>query len=177
MDYRLELYLEHPWIWFSELQTYAKFTVGAGASVIFIMICMLFVIIDLDECHPEESKYTLYRLAVGLALQFGPIIYFWPEIYHFFRWWFPYKNLFLQVGSLALAFFCLVLLGYNIECGLLRGGIGKPIHPCIWGGLQRERGFIWVTAALLLMLTTLYSIIYVIVWIISCALALGQKLL
>ncbi len=137
---------------------------------------MLFVVIDLEEHYPEESESLLYRLILGLALQLGSIIYFWPEIFHFFRWWLPYKNLFLQLGSLSLVCLCLVLFGYNIECGLLRGGIGKPIYPCIWGGVQRERGFFWVTAALILMLTFMYSFIYIIVWTVSCALALGQKL-
>ena len=177
MDYQLELYLEHPWVWFSHLQTSTKFIVGAGVLVIFMTICMLFAIIDLDQWYPEESEFPLYRLAVGFALQFGLIIYFWPEIYHFLRWWLPYQNLFLQLGSLALVCFCLVLFGHNIECGLLRGGIGKRNYPCIWGGLQRERGFIWVTAALLVMLSVLYSIIYIVVWIMTHLLALGQKLL
>jgi hypothetical protein len=47
----------------------------------------------------------------------------------------------------------------------------------MWGGLQRERGFMWATAAWLGILSMLYAIIYVIVWMISGLLALGQKLL
>ena len=177
MDYQLELFLEHPWVWFSHLQTTAKFIVGAAVFYVLMFVGFFSFLIDSDLYHPEESKYFLYRLAVGLLLQLGLIIYFWPEIYHFFRWWFPSKNLFVQLGSLALICLCLILFGYNIECGLLRGGIGKPIYSCIWGGLQRERGFIWFTASLLFMLSFLYSIIYIVVWIISGLLDLVQKLL
>jgi hypothetical protein len=173
----MDLSLEHPWVWFSHLQTSTKFIVGAGAFVFIVMLCGLFAIIDEDLWYPENSQHPLYRLAVGCLLEFGLIIYFWPEIYHFFRWWLPNTNFFLQLGSLALVCVCLVLFGHNIECGLLRGGIGKPTYPCMWGGLQRERGFMWATAAWLGILSMLYAIIYVIVWMVSGLLELGQKLL
>jgi len=177
MDYRLDLFLEHPWIWFSNQQTFIQFIVGGSVLMSFMMACMIFIVTDLDEWHPEESEHPLYRLAVGLLLEFGLITYFWPEIHHFFRWWFPYANFFLQLGSLALACFGLIMLGLHVECGLLRGGVGKPTYPCMWGGLQRERGFLWATGMWLGMLSMLYAIIYAIVWIVSSLLALGQKML
>jgi hypothetical protein len=177
VDCQLELHLEHPGAWFSNLPTPSKLIVGAGVFFIFCIYFFWTFLTDLDECHPDECKHQLYRLGVGFALQFGLIIYFWSEIYYFFRWWLPYKNLFLQLGSLALVCFCLFWFGYNIECGLLRGGIGRPLYSCMWGGLQRGRGLICVTAVLLGMLTILYSIIYIFVWIVGCVLALGQKLI
>ena len=176
MDYRLELFLEHPWAWFSDQQPFVQFIVGAGVLMLFMMACMIFIITDSDEWHPEESEYPTYRLAAGLLLEFGLIIYFWPEIHHFFRWWFPYANFFLQLGSLVLICFCLIMIGHFVECGLLRGGVGKKIHPCIWGGLQREHGFLWGTALLLFMLTILYAYIYILVWIVGALVFLWHKI-
>jgi uncharacterized membrane protein YuzA (DUF378 family) len=173
----MELSLEHPWVWFSSLQTVTQIIVGICAFFLLANLFALFIAIDETPSDPEKELDPLYRFAIGVLLELSLIIYFWPEIYHFFRWWLPNTNFFLQLGSLALVCVCLVLFGHNIECGLLRGGIGKPTYPCMWGGLQRERGFMWATAAWLGILSMLYAIIYVIVWMVSGLLELGQKLL
>lgn len=172
----MDLFLEHPWAWFSSLQTVTQIIVGVCAFLLLSFLLGLFVMIDEDLSHPDKGQHPVYRFAVGVLLELGLIIYFWPKIYHFFRWWLPYENFFIQMGSLFLVCCCLIMIGHHVECGLLGGGIGKRDYPSPWIGLQRERGFIWVTATILAMLSFLYAYAFCIIWVLSSLWDLVHKL-
>jgi hypothetical protein len=171
----MNLSLEHPWVWFSSLQTVTQIVIGVCAFLILSFLLGLFVLIDEDLSHPDKGQHPVYRFAVGVLLELGLIIYFWPKIYHFFRWWLPYENFFVQMGSLFLVWCCLVMIGHHIECGLLGGGFGKREYSSPGIGL-RERGFIWVTAMILAMLSFLYAYAFCIIWILSSLWDLVHKL-
>lgn len=163
----MDLSLEHPWVWFRSLQTVTQIIAGVCAFLLLSFLLGIFVMIDEDLSHPDKGRHPVYRFAVGVLLELGLIIYFWPKIYHFFRWWLPYENFLVQIGSLFLAFFCLIMIGHHIECGLLGGGFGKRERPSPWIGLQRERGVIWVTAMILGLLSFLYAYAFCIIWSLS----------
>jgi hypothetical protein len=172
----MNLSLEHPWVWFSSLQTVTQIVIGVCAFLLLSLLLGLFVLIDEDLSHPDKGQHPVYRFAVGVLLELGLIIYFWPKIYHFFRWWLPYENFFVQMGSLLLVFFCMVMIGHHIECGLLGGGFGKRNYPSMGSGLQREHGLISVTALLLGMLSMLYAGLFTIIWSLSSLWELVHKL-
>ncbi len=163
----MDLSLEHPWAWFSSQHTFTQIIVGVCAFILLSTLFALFFATDDPPSDPEKERSTFYRFAVGFLLELGLIIYFWPNIYHFFRWWLPSENFFAQMGSLFLVCFSMVIVGHNVECGLLGGGFGKRDYPSPWIGLQRERGLIWVTALLLGMVSVLYAVIFCTVWLSS----------
>ena len=164
---QMDLFLEHPWAWFGSLQTVTQIIVGVCAFILLSILFAFFFAIDEPPSDPEKELNTLNRFAVGVLLELGLIIFFWPQIYYFFRFWLPYENFFIQMGSLLLVSFCMILIGHHLECGLLGGGFGKREYPSAWGGLQRERGLIWVTSLLLGLLSLLYAFIFCMVWLLS----------
>ena len=163
----MDLFLEHPWAWFSTLQTVTQIIVGVFAFILLVTLFGLFFVIDEPPSDPEKELNTLNRFAVGVLLELGLIIFFWPQIYQFFMLWLPYENFFVQMGSLFLVFFCMMMIGHHIECGLLGGGFGKREYPSVWNGLQRQLGLISVTALLLGMLSILYAFLFSMVWLLS----------
>jgi hypothetical protein len=163
----LDLSLEHPWAWFSSLQTVTQIIVGICAFILLSTLFALFFVIDEPPSDPEKELNTLKRFAVGVLLELGLIIFFWPQIYHFFWLWLPYENFFVQIGSLFLVSFCMIMIGHHVECGLLGGGFGKREYPSAWNGLQRQLGLISVTALLLGILSVLYAVLFCIVWLSS----------
>ena len=163
----MDLILEHPWAWFSTLQTVTQVIVGVCAFILLATLFALFFAIDEPPSDPEKELNTLYRFAVGVFLELGLIIFFWPQIYHYFRWWLPYENFFVQMGSLFLVSFCMLMIGHHVECGLLGGGFGKREYPSALNGLQRQQGLISVTALLLGTLSLLYACLFCLVWSLS----------
>jgi hypothetical protein len=159
--------LEHPWGWFSSLNTFPKVIVSTCTLVLLAILLGLFLMIDEALTHPDKVRRPLYRFSVGLILELGLTIYYWPEIYYYFRHWLPQESFFIQIGSLFLVWSGLIMLGHHIECGLLGGGFGRRECPSPWTGLQRELGLIWVTAMLIGVLSIIYTTLFSIAWLLS----------
>ena len=140
------------------LETFEK--VIAGYAIFFIVF-MLIPFVGANYIG-DDNPDPLRRFLTGLKLTLGPIIYFWPDIHHFTRWWLPAQSLALQSGTIALISFVLVIFGRNIECGLLAAGFSSKGQ-----GHPRDFGMTTISGIILLGLCLVYSLFATAWWAIS----------
>lgn len=147
----------NPWAWFISLESPEKLFAG-----IILLICTMAMVVTatmfIEDGHPGPVR----RFLTGLILTLGLILYFWPSIHHFLFAWLPLQSLPMKAGSLSLVFFCLVIFGHNIECGLFGAGT-----PYTHNGNQREFGCTAALAMVLFVLTIGYTLISIALWVLS----------
>ncbi len=153
-----------PAAWFFALSTFSQVITG-----IFLCGCLvvsLFVLPLAFDDEPGDDATWLWRVLAGPLLALALTWYYWQPIYHFCRWWLPYQSYWVQMGSALMVFFGLVLVGHNIECGLLCGGFGEK-NILGWGKLQREHGVFRFVAQLVAFVSLIYGFGYPVYWLIS----------
>lgn len=152
----------NPWAWFISLESPDKFFAG-----IIILFVLMVLTPGLGSLYCDGEPNPFRRYLTGLILTIVLIIYFWPEIYHFFRWWLPYQGILTQAGAITLVCIGLALSGHNIECGLLSAGFSSRGQ-----GSSRDFGFFAAIAGILIFLSYIYIVFSIIAWVISSVLAL-----